>query len=106
WPQSVDNALGDPPVSHGCPLALARKPCRGNTGETPKRKPWESHGTRILSEMPITSSFWTVQESWGTPRNWPSLEWHSRGQGFDSPWLHQLSHRNACILFVRLDAII
>jgi hypothetical protein len=21
-----------------------------------------------------------------------SLEWHSRGQGFDSPWLHQFNH--------------
>ena len=34
---------------------------------------------------------------WGHSSVGRALEWHSRGQGFDSPWLHQFSRRStAC----------
>jgi hypothetical protein len=60
--QAVDNALGDPLVSHGCP-AFGPKILRGSTGETPKRKSGEPHGSRIHSEIAITRAFLTVWES-------------------------------------------
>src|SRR5262245_13996252 len=33
----------------------------------------------------------TPRPAWGHSSVGRALEWHSRGQGFDSPWLHQLS---------------
>ena len=33
---------------------------------------------------------------WGHSSVGRALEWHSRGQGFDSPWLHQISVGKVC----------
>src|SRR5262249_26764836 len=61
----------------------------GSTGETPKRKPGERPGSTVSAEIPVSSDFPTIGEKPGNSRNWTFLEWHSRGRGFDSPWLHQ-----------------
>jgi hypothetical protein len=32
-----------------------------------------------------------------------SLEWHSRGQGFDSPWLHQKTTTELLAMYQGLE---
>src|SRR6185437_4921498 len=42
--------------------SLGPKILRGNTGETPERKPRETRGSRICLEMPITRGFLMLGE--------------------------------------------
>src|SRR5262245_41246761 len=70
------------------PLALAAIPPGKHRGNTEKEAP----GTPRNQSTPRNAHFKRISANSGKsrkPKELPSLEWHSRGQGFDSPWLHQ-----------------
>ncbi len=58
------------------------------------------------NEAPLKTSRRVADLRWGHSSVGRALEWHSRGQGFDSPWLHQFSLQklriSAVFAFLRL----
>lgn len=74
-------------------MRSAAQACRGNFRKlhgtadfplAPRRAPSYRPHTRRRRRASRTSR-------WGHSSVGRALEWHSRGQGFDSPWLHQTS---------------
>jgi hypothetical protein len=52
----------------------------------------------LVSFVGLTPQTWLVSQTaipprWGHSSVGRALEWHSRGQGFDSPWLHHFIHK-------------
>src|SRR5262249_53640934 len=55
-----------------------------------RRAPWsEAVGFVRILQRSRTRLIPTPRPAWGHSSVGRAVEWHSRGQGFDSPWLHQ-----------------
>src|SRR6516225_5680333 len=115
--RSKTRAWTTPPSSRSRRRATRTSPISSGTATTRRRREvgvsrrlrqalsWSGRGGLVTISFQLRTRSWRhPRPAWGHSSVGRALEWHSRGQGFDSPWLHQFKCFCCSSFFGRLRA--